>query len=652
MRGGTISVIGRDSATSRLYRRLTGTTYGPQMPPTGALNPSQIDVIKRWIDSGAEWPDLFSGDAPPRPTPPLMRAVLAGDLPAVRQLLDEGADPNAANDAGATALMWAVDDVAQTRLLIDHGANVNARSDDGRTPLIIAAGLHGAGDVVKLLLDHGANPSATAPRFGGTTHPLMEAAFAGEASAMRRLLDAGAEVKRDGFVTLAFTLHSECRACFDLIAPLVDGQNLSLAPLVLIPPADDGQRLKPLIDRGADAKVKDGLGRTALMRAAASEAVRPDVIQLLISRGADVNATSPSGETALDFAVRHGRTAVVEVLLKAGAKAGSNAGALAEASPEAPALESGPAERASSPRGAVERSLPLLQQTDETFLRKTGCVSCHHNSLTAMAVSLARSHGVRVDEQVAQDQVDAIGRYLEGWRERALQGIGIAGDTDTISYILLGLSAEAAPPTEATAAMARYVLRQQMPDGHWSIKAHRPPIESNDIQVTATAMRALQVYAPATARKACEAAIHRAAIWLEAATPSTTEERAFQLLGLQWSRAPKTAIQKAAHALLAKQRADGGWSQLPTLTSDAYATGEALVALEEGAGVASTDAAYRRGVDFLLRTQLVDGSWHVQSRAIAIQPYFDSGFPHGRDQFISAAATNWATMALAAAVRP
>ena len=54
---------------------------------------------------------------------------------------------------------------------------------------------------------------------------------------------------------------------------------------------------------------------------------------------------------------------------------------------------------------------------------------------------------------------------------------------------------------------------------------------------------------------------------------------------------------------------------------------------------------------YLLSTQLTDGSWHVRSRAIAFQPYFESGFPHGHDQWISAAATNWATMALIPAAR-
>ena len=85
------------------------------------------------------------------------------------------------------------------------------------------------------------------------------------------------------------------------------------------------------------------------------------------------------------------------------------------------------------------------------------------------------------------------------------------------------------------------------------------------------------------------------------------------------------------------------------MTSDAYATGQALVALAESGAVRTSDAAYTRGVQFLLTTQFADGSWFVKSRAIPFQPYFESGFPYGHDQFISAAGTNWATMALAVA---
>jgi hypothetical protein len=133
---------------------------------------------------------------------------------------------------------------------------------------------------------------------------------------------------------------------------------------------------------------------------------------------------------------------------------------------------------------------------------------------------------------------------------------------------------------------------------------------------------------------------------LAKAHPKTNEDRVFQILGLAWAGGPKDAIQGAARGLLAEQRPDGGWGQHASLASDAYATGQALTALHQAGDLAATDAAYQRGVEYLRKTQLDDGSWYVRSRSIPFQPYFESGFPHGHDQWISAAATNWATMAL------
>jgi len=75
-------------------------------------------------------------------------------------------------------------------------------------------------------------------------------------------------------------------------------------------------------------------------------------------------------------------------------------------------------------------------------------------------------------------------------------------------------------------------------------------------------------------------------------------------------------------------------------------SGQTVVALKEAGAVKTSDAAYKNGARFLINTQLEDGSWFVRSRTIPFQPYFDAGFPYGPDQFISAAATNRATMAL------
>jgi N-acyl-D-amino-acid deacylase len=138
--------------------------------------------------------------------------------------------------------------------------------------------------------------------------------------------------------------------------------------------------------------------------------------------------------------------------------------------------------------------------------------------------------------------------------------------------------------------------------------------------------------------------IARARNYLLETKPKTTDDLAMRLLGLKWVAAEKEAIASAAKALREQQRADGGWAGNRYLASDAYSTAQAVYALSQsGAG---TGDAGRRGAEFLLKTQQPDGSWHVKSRAVKFQPYFQSGFPYDHDQWISATATALATVAL------
>jgi uncharacterized protein len=80
---------------------------------------------------------------------PLMIAALDGEADSVKLLLENGADPNAQNAAGATALMWAVDDLAKVRLLLGAGADVNMKSKQGTTALIVAASLPDSAEVIE-----------------------------------------------------------------------------------------------------------------------------------------------------------------------------------------------------------------------------------------------------------------------------------------------------------------------------------------------------------------------------------------------------------------------------------------------------------------------------------------------------------------------
>ncbi len=393
IRGGTIIGPG-NAAGSMLYQKLIGNRYGDRMPPTGALSQEQISLVKSWIDQGAEWPDELAGEKPAtianaratrvmealrsgdRPafarllredpeaaklkgaggSTPLMYAALYGDAESVRKLMELGADPNIPNDAGATALMWAVDDLEKTGALLEHGADPNAASNDNRSPLAIAVISRGSAPVVKLLLDRGA-------KVDGKTYmgASLFTGAGGDEAVLRALLDHGATRPASG---LASALSSDCAACVDLVIPSVPKAALSSA-LITRAGDRDARAFKILLDHEADAKAATpGLGFTSLMYAADAEAGALDRVKNLMNHGADVNAKAADGTTALDFAIRSGDAAVIEVLRKAGAKEGD--------APPPPALKPKPA---ASARAAIDRSIPLLQRTDVAFLRKSGCVS-------------------------------------------------------------------------------------------------------------------------------------------------------------------------------------------------------------------------------------------------------------------------------------
>jgi len=324
------------------------------------------------------------------------------------------------------------------------------------------------------------------------------------------------------------------------------------------------------------------------------------------------------------------------------------AACVASSAPEPAALVD--AERASA---AVRASLPLLQKSAAQWFEERSCISCHHHGLGIMTVSLAEERGFAVDRALFDEQVKRRTPQDANTSEGVLQGD--AGENGQLGqgYRLAALAVGKVEATPHTDARAMFLLDMQGPDGHWRSVSHRPPLEDCDMTATALASRAIQLYAPPGNEARVARAVESARQWLAQASAVSNEERTMQLFGLAWTGADAQRIQKAVLELTSEQRPDGGWAQLATRPSDAYATGQALVALHQAGGVSVRSAAYQRGLAYLLKEQLADGTWTLETRRRGSGlPYFETGFPHGENQFIAYAASAWATMALTLGVHP
>jgi hypothetical protein len=301
-------------------------------------------------------------------------------------------------------------------------------------------------------------------------------------------------------------------------------------------------------------------------------------------------------------------------------------------------------------RKAVARALPPLEKTLVVYAEKRDCFSCHNQTVPLFALRIARSKGFTIDEDAFDGAVTLTLADLEGALDNYRKGKGQPGGATRAAYALLALEMGKYQPDETTQAVADFLLKFDGNRDHWTTTSRRVPMEASPFTTTALTLRGLRSYAAEGRSDAVKKRVNQARTWLSKSKPTDTEDRVFRLWGLKSAAAPSEIIQAAVKDLLATQRDDGGWTQIPELASDAYATGSALVALHEAGGLATNDRTYQCGVGFLLRTQKADGTWFVHSRSDPFQPYFESGFPYGKDQFIAVAASGWAAAALALAV--
>ena len=199
---------------------------------------------------------------------PVADAASRGDKDAVRTLLKDGADVNAPQGDGMTALHWAAErgDLELTSLLVYGGANVAAVTRIGQyTPLHIAARSGSAG-VVKALVDARSNVNAASAPSGAT--PLHLAASSGSVEAVRILLDAKADVN-------------------------AKEHEWGQTPLIFAASQNRIETIKLLLTRGADPKITSksiDLGKESQLDRAARQ-LQQKILETTVPKGQKATAS-------------------------------------------------------------------------------------------------------------------------------------------------------------------------------------------------------------------------------------------------------------------------------------------------------------------------------------------------------------------------
>jgi ankyrin repeat protein len=573
-------------------------------------------------------------------TTALMHSVIESDVKMMKLLIDKGANVNVKNSLDSTALMYAATNLAKTRVLLDAGAEVKVKGKRGATPMSVALTTFGSTPVLKLLVNKGAELE---------DRLMTLAAGTGDLEAIQYLLSIGVPAGDRTGASLSAAITARCEACARLLVEKGAPAN-ALRPNGTVNTKvgassggvlnDTAKRAMPelsqfLLEHGASLESTDRERFTLLMQAVLSmEPRRDQMVEWLLSKGADPNAKNDRGDTAYVLAARVGIPSTLNLLVKAGAK---------EVDEEWPK----PAGGALPVDAAVKKVIPLIEMSGEPGWKARRCVSCHSNSLPQMTVALARKKGFAVNEEQARKELGfAIATDEPVLEPNRLGSSPIGGGSDTLGYTLMGMAAAGAPADAVTDAHIHFMSLNQYPDGAFRTASYRPPTEYGPFTTSAVALRSIKLYPIPGRREEFKERVDRAKRWLLSAKAFSTEERSMQLNALADAGASQSERAPFVKTLKAAQNQDGSWSQLPSVRPDAYATGEALYALHVSGSVRANDPVYQKGVQWLLRNQLADGSWFAPTRAVPVQPHTFESFPNGWHQFVSDAASCWATMAV------
>jgi len=264
-----------------------------------------------------------------------------------------------------------------------------------------------------------------------------------------------------------------------------------------------------------------------------------------------------------------------------------------------------------SPRRAAQAGVTWLEGAAIDWQWEHRCYGCHVQTQALMGLSIAHKNSYTVSSH----DIAEMASYLQsGINKDGSLSFQSSDNLSAVQHLAMALAfchrLTGLPYDGNLVKLSLWLMSKQDSKGAFPIDRVEPPIEQGSVMTTTNSLICISRTWETTGEQRFKDALDKGTAWLRSAETQTTQDCIYQIIGLSMldREGSKEIIRRKVEDIYKMQRADGGWSELPTLDSNAYSTGQVLYCLKT-AGESVADLRFKKGVDNLLATQHVQGSW-------------------------------------------
>lgn len=268
-----------------------------------------------------------------------------------------------------------------------------------------------------------------------------------------------------------------------------------------------------------------------------------------------------------------------------------------------------------TPRQAVQLGLDWLGDDILEWQDKNKCYSCHAQPHVILGFTAGVKNEYKYNMKAAMSVMDML---KSGINKDGSLAFPLSESLTALQFVAIAMANYdkylGDQGGDELMRISNFLVAKQMPAGNWKNDNSEPPVQQGDIMCTTNALLTLLQVFKKTGDETVSPSIQKASAWLEKAVPVTTQDMAFQIIGLSSYPSPdaKRIIENDIKKLYTMQNEDGGWGEGEGTKSNCFSTGQVVYALKL-AGVKLSITNFSTGIKYLIENQNVFGSWPLEN---------------------------------------